>query len=63
MSAFATPTLRLTESQYRTIVGHCYDGLPDEACGLLIGPVGADERADRRHQRGVAVPRTPTRRR
>jgi proteasome lid subunit RPN8/RPN11 len=36
---FAAPTLRLTEAQYRTIVGHCYDGLPDEACGLLAGPV------------------------
>jgi proteasome lid subunit RPN8/RPN11 len=21
------------------IVGHCYDGLPDEACGLLAGPM------------------------
>lgn len=31
--------LRLTESQYRTIVGHCYDGLPNEACGLLVGPM------------------------
>jgi [CysO sulfur-carrier protein]-S-L-cysteine hydrolase len=39
---FASPTLRLTESQYRTIVGHCYDGLPDEACGLLIGPASGD---------------------
>jgi proteasome lid subunit RPN8/RPN11 len=37
---FAEPTLRLTESEYRTIVGHCYDGLPDEACGLLLGPLG-----------------------
>jgi proteasome lid subunit RPN8/RPN11 len=36
---FATPTLQLTESQYETIVGNCYDGLPDEACGLLIGPM------------------------
>ena len=36
--AFAAPTLRLTEDQYRVIVGHSYDGLPDEACGLLIGP-------------------------
>ncbi len=36
---FATPTLRLTESQYETIVGNCYDGLPDEACGLLVGPL------------------------
>jgi [CysO sulfur-carrier protein]-S-L-cysteine hydrolase len=35
------PTLRLRESQYRTIIGHCYDGLPDEACGLLAGPVGS----------------------
>jgi proteasome lid subunit RPN8/RPN11 len=38
-STFAQPTLRLTESQYATIVGHCYDGLPDEACGLLVGPM------------------------
>jgi [CysO sulfur-carrier protein]-S-L-cysteine hydrolase len=36
------PTLRLTWSQYRTIIGHCYDGLPDEACGLLAGPVRDD---------------------
>jgi len=38
-ATFATPTLRLTESQYETIVGNCYDGLPDEACGLLVGPL------------------------
>jgi proteasome lid subunit RPN8/RPN11 len=37
--AFAAPTLRLTAEQYRAIVAHCYDGLPDEACGLLAGPV------------------------
>ena len=37
---FAQPTLRLTESQYAAIVGSCYDGLPDEACGLLLGPLG-----------------------
>jgi proteasome lid subunit RPN8/RPN11 len=36
---FASPILRVTEDQYRIIVGHCYDGLPDEACGLLGGPV------------------------
>ena len=35
----AEPRLRLTESQYATIVGNCYDGLPDEACGLLVGPM------------------------
>jgi len=39
---FASPTLRLTESQYLAIVGHCLDGLPDEACGLLTGPVLGD---------------------
>jgi len=36
--------LRLTESQYATIIGSCYDGLPNEACGLLIGPWGSDGR-------------------
>jgi proteasome lid subunit RPN8/RPN11 len=40
---FASPTLRLTEGQYRRIVGHCYDGLPDEACGLIAGAVTDDE--------------------
>jgi proteasome lid subunit RPN8/RPN11 len=42
MTAFARPTLRLTESQYAVIVGNCYDGLPNEACGLLIGPYGSN---------------------
>ncbi len=37
---FAPPVLRLSASQYERIVGHCYEGLPDEACGLLAGPVG-----------------------
>jgi [CysO sulfur-carrier protein]-S-L-cysteine hydrolase len=41
-SVFAQPTLRLTETQYATIVGHCYDGLPNEACGLLVGPLGGN---------------------
>jgi [CysO sulfur-carrier protein]-S-L-cysteine hydrolase len=36
-TAFATPLLRLTEQQYEVIVGSCYDGYPDEACGLLTG--------------------------
>ena len=36
---FANPTLRLSTSQYERVVGHCYAGLPDEACGLLVGPV------------------------
>jgi [CysO sulfur-carrier protein]-S-L-cysteine hydrolase len=42
---FAPPTLRLTEGQHRVIVGHCYDGLPDEACGLLLGPMSASGEA------------------
>ena len=29
--------LRLSESAYREMIGHAYDGLPDEACGLLVG--------------------------
>ncbi len=29
--------LRLSEDVYRQLVGHCYDGLPLEACGLLAG--------------------------
>lgn len=40
---FAGPLLRLSDAQYRTILGHCYDGLPDEACGLLTGPMTAGE--------------------
>jgi len=36
---FADPTLRLTRQQYATIIGSCYDGLPYEACGLLLGPM------------------------
>jgi [CysO sulfur-carrier protein]-S-L-cysteine hydrolase len=27
------------------MLGHAYDGLPDEACGLLAGPVGLAGRA------------------
>ncbi len=38
-TAFASPTLRLTDDQYAIVVGHCYDSLPDEACGLLAGPM------------------------
>src|ERR1700693_4709739 len=38
----AAATLRLTESQHTTIIGNCYDGLPHEACGLLVGPLAID---------------------
>jgi len=40
---FALPTLRLSDDQFERIVGHCYAGLPDEACGLLAGPVVSGE--------------------
>ncbi len=36
---FGEPTLRLTRAQHDAIVAHCFDGLPDEACGLLGGPI------------------------
>ena len=29
--------LHLRESAHAAMVGHAYDGLPDEACGLLVG--------------------------
>jgi proteasome lid subunit RPN8/RPN11 len=29
--------LRLAASAHAAILGHAYDGLPDEACGLLLG--------------------------
>ena len=35
--------LRLRESQYLTVIGSCYDGYPDEACGLFTGPTVGGE--------------------
>jgi [CysO sulfur-carrier protein]-S-L-cysteine hydrolase len=32
--------LQLTRQTWMEMVGHAYDGLPDEACGLLAGPPG-----------------------
>jgi len=29
--------LELTDDVYAAVIGHCYDGLPMEACGLLGG--------------------------
>ena len=34
------PTLRITDTAYAAMIGHAYDGLPDEACGLLGGKYG-----------------------
>jgi [CysO sulfur-carrier protein]-S-L-cysteine hydrolase len=42
-SDLGSPTLRLTREQYDAIIAHCYDGFPDEACGLLAGPLDTDE--------------------
>jgi proteasome lid subunit RPN8/RPN11 len=38
-SRFAEPLLRLSVEQHQRILAHCYFGLPDEACGLIAGPV------------------------
>jgi proteasome lid subunit RPN8/RPN11 len=35
--------LRLTHAIYMEMVAHCLAGLPDEACGLLVGSYGGDE--------------------
>lgn len=34
--------LHVTNAVWREMVGHAYDGLPDEACGLLAGPPDTD---------------------
>ena len=33
----------LTREQYDTMIGHCLDGFPDEACGMFSGPLAAPE--------------------
>jgi proteasome lid subunit RPN8/RPN11 len=35
--------LRLSKDLYFEMVAHCIKGLPDEACGLLVGAYGGDE--------------------
>jgi proteasome lid subunit RPN8/RPN11 len=35
--------LTLSREIYMEMVGHCLRGLPDEACGLLVGSYGGDE--------------------
>jgi proteasome lid subunit RPN8/RPN11 len=35
--------LRLSRDIYMEMVAHCLRGLPDEACGLLVGSYGGDE--------------------
>jgi proteasome lid subunit RPN8/RPN11 len=43
MAQLASPTLRLTHAQYEVVISHCFDGFPDEACGLLAGPLDGTE--------------------
>jgi len=33
--------MRLSRAQYEVVINHCFDGFPDEACGLLVGPLDA----------------------
>jgi proteasome lid subunit RPN8/RPN11 len=35
--------LRLAPDVYKVMVGHCFDGLPDEACGLIAARPGTDK--------------------
>lgn len=35
--------LRLSATAYAQMIGHCYDGFPLEACGLLAGPPGSSD--------------------
>ena len=44
-TVFAQPTLVLDLEQYRTVVAHCWDGFPEEACGLFLGPLAKDSTA------------------
>src|SRR5690349_4789695 len=39
--------LHLDEIAYAQMIGHCYDGLPLEACGLLAAPKGSTDAATR----------------
>jgi proteasome lid subunit RPN8/RPN11 len=32
-------TLRLTPAQHAAVLAHCYEGFPNEACGMLAGPM------------------------
>lgn len=32
--------LRVDHHAYLSMIGHAYDGMPDEACGLTVGPAG-----------------------
>ena len=35
-------TLRVARSAHLAMLAHALDGLPHEACGLLVGPAGGD---------------------
>lgn len=40
----AEPALQLRREQYLAMLAHCLDGYPDEACGMLGGPLDATGR-------------------
>jgi proteasome lid subunit RPN8/RPN11 len=60
VSGFARPLVRLSVEQHRRIVAHCWYGLPDEACGLLIGTL-VDPSDDESEPTGHIVDAYPTR--
>lgn len=39
LGRFAPPVVRITREQHERMVAHCYFAYPNEACGLLAGPV------------------------
>jgi proteasome lid subunit RPN8/RPN11 len=38
-----SPVLALTTADYEVVVAHCFRGFPNEACGLLAGPMEGTE--------------------
>jgi proteasome lid subunit RPN8/RPN11 len=43
MTVSDVATLRLARSAHLAMLAHALDGLPHEACGLLVGPAGGDD--------------------
>jgi [CysO sulfur-carrier protein]-S-L-cysteine hydrolase len=43
MAVSDVASLRLARSAHAAMLAHALDGLPHEACGLLVGPAGGDD--------------------
>src|SRR5690349_24405197 len=43
MAASDVVTLRVARAAHVAMLAHALDGLPHEACGLLVGPAGGDD--------------------